>query len=395
MAAKSLIFIVNPGSASRKYALFVDGVEKASLHFEIEDGLVVGNLKYGGEMHTEKYDDSNLANAPHRTLPLLYKHKVIEESDTITAIGIRIVAPSNQFTADQLVTDRVVGLLERLSEESPLHIKTALLEIKQLRIRLPKVPIVAVSDSAFHDSKPDYASYYGIDTVVASKLGIKRYGFHGVSVGSLIESLDKQKMLLSKVIVCHLGSGCSVSAVENGKSVDNTMGYSPLEGVMMATRSGTMDVSAALALRRFLKISAGELEKYLFTQSGLLGVSGSSDDIRKLLESEAKGDKRATLALGMFIYRIQQAIGQMAAAMNGVSCILFTGTVGERSAIIRGRILDKLNYLGFEYSKLLNENTFEPKEVANIAKLSSKPILVVLTDESSELASRTIKFIKK
>jgi acetate kinase len=395
MATESLIFIVNPGSASRKYALYSGGGKKASLHFELVDDKVVGNLEYDGNKYSEKYDDGNLSNAPHRTMPLLYKYKVISDADKISAIGIRIVAPNKQFTKDQLITDDAIKVLEDLCQKSPLHIKTALLEIKQLKIRFPDVPIIAISDSAFHITKPDFASYYGIDTVVAKKLGVQRYGFHGISVGSVVKHLEEKEILLPKTIICHLGSGSSITAVQNGKSVDTTMGYSPLEGLVMSTRSGSMDISAALAIKRGLDLSDSEIEEYLFKKSGLLGISGTSDDIRKLLISESKGDVRAKLALDIFVYRIQQAIGQMSASMNGVNCLVFTGTVGERSAIIRGRILERLEYLGLSSSLSVNKQTFEPIELANIADLSSKPVLVVPTDESTEIARRTTEFCKQ
>jgi acetate kinase len=394
MVGKSLIFIVNPGSASRKYALYLGGEKKANIHFEIVDEKVVGEIEYDGNKYVEKYDDANLANAPHRTLPLLHKYKVLSETDKISAIGIRVVAPSKRFMQDELITDEIVSFLEDLSRESPLHIKTALLEIKQLRIRFPDTPIIAVSDSAFHATKPDYARYYAIDTKLADKLEIEKYGFHGVSIRSIVDKLEKNDILLPKTVICHLGSGCSVTAVENGKSVETTMGYSPLEGVVMATRSGSIDVSAALAIKRDLGFTPGELEEFLFRKSGLLGLSGSSDDIRQLITSEAKGDARAKLALDIFVYRLQQAIGQMAASMNGVSCLVFTGTVGERSATIRGRVLDRLGYLGFEISPKANEKAFEPVEITNIANMTSKPILVVLTDESAELAKRTEEYVK-
>jgi acetate kinase len=393
--SESIIFIVNPGSASRKYALYIDGVKKANLHFEIVDGSVVGELECDGNKYLEKYDDANLANAPHRTLPLLHKYKILIENDKISAIGIRIVAPSKRFMQDELITDEVVSVLEDLSRESPLHIKTALLEIKQLRIRFPDTPIIAVSDSAFHATKPAHARYYAIDTKLAEKLEIEKYGFHGVSIRSIVDKLEKNDVLLPKTVICHLGSGCSVTAVENGKSVETTMGYSPLEGVVMATRSGSIDVSAALAIKRDLGFSPGELEEFLFRKSGLLGLSGSSDDIRQLIASDAKGDARAKLALDIFVYRLQQAIGQMAASMDGVSCLVFTGTVGERSSIIRARVLKRLGYLDFEISPKANEEAFEPPEITNIANLSSKPILVVLTDEAAELAHRTEEYIKK
>ena len=394
MATESLIFIVNPGSASRKYALFAGGKRLANLHFELVNNKVVGNLEFNNEKHSATYDDGNLANAPHRALPLLRKYKVIGEDDKIAAIGIRIVAPSRQFTQDTLITDKVEKALDSLRQDTPLHIKTALSEVKQLKIRFPGVPIVGISDSAFHVTKPDYARYYGVDTELSEKFGIERYGYHGVSVGSVVHFLKKNEMLLPKTIVCHLGSGSSVTAIEKGKSVDNTMGYSPLEGLMMSTRSGSIDLPAALVIKRELELTDNGLEQYLDKKSGLLGVSGTSDDIRQLLISEEKGDKRAKLALDIFVYQIQKAIGQMAASMNGVNCLVFTGTVGERSAPIRGRILERLEYLGFICDKKVNNDTYEPSDIADLATDSSKPILVISTDESSEIARRTEQFIK-
>jgi acetate kinase len=395
MASKSLIFIVNPGSASRKYALYSDGQKIAGIHFELVDGKVTAHLEYADNKQVIRYDDSNLYNAPHRTLPLLREYGVIDENDKIVAIGIRIVAPSEKFTKDQLVTDAVIKSLDSLSRETPLHIKVAILEIKQLRIRYPKVPIIAISDSAFHVTKPDWARYYGIDTKLAKRFGMERYGFHGISVGAAVNYLKKHDILMSKTIICHLGSGSSVTAVNNGKSIDNTMGYSPLEGLVMSTRSGNIDVSAALVIKRELKLTDNGLEQYLDKQAGLLGVSGTSDDIRHLLTSEAKGDERAKLALDIFVYRIQQAIGQMSASLSGVNCLVFTGTVGERSAVIRSRILERLGYLGFECDIKVNNDTFETTGAANLATNDSKPILVLLTDEATEIARRTKIYISK
>jgi len=392
---KSLIFIVNPGSASRKYALYVDGQKRANLHFELVDDKVVGHIYFAGSQYTVKYNDSNLANAPHRTLPLLQKYKVIGLTDKIRAIGIRIVAPSRQFMKDNLITASVEQSLDRLSEETPLHIKNVLLEIKQLRARYPGVPIVGISDSAFHATKPAKAHYYGFDPVLATKLGIERYGFHGVSVGSVVKYLNDNDMLMPKTVICHLGSGSSVSAIMHGRSVDNTMGFSPLEGLLMSTRSGSIDIAAALELKRKMAWSDVELETYLNKQCGLKGVSGTSDDIRQLVISETKNDKRAKLALDMFVYRIQQSIAQMTAAMGGVNCLIFTGTVSERSFIIRGRVLDQLDYLGFKYDSKVNDATYEPEGVANIASHDSKPILIIPTDEAAELARRTEQYITR
>jgi acetate kinase len=394
MAMESLILVVNPGSSSRKYALFADGQKRATIYFEFEDGKVTGKVEYDGQKYPAAYDDADLSEVSRYVLPLIHQYKIISDTDNLTAIGIRVVAPVMRFTKDELVTDEVESALEAIQQKAPLHITTALSEIKQIKDHFPGTPLVAISDTAFHSTKRECAWYYGIDVKFAEEFGVKRYGYHGISVGSVVHYLKEKVMLAPKTIICHLGSGSSLTAVENGKSVDTTMGYSPLEGLMMATRSGTIDVSAALAIKRELQLTDDGLEQYLNKKSGLIGVSGSSNDIRQLLESEKQGDERAKLALALFVYRVQLAIGQMAASMDGVDCIVLTGTVGERSSVIRGRILDNLGYLGFTHDPNINEQTFEPTDVANIAIPSGKPIFVVSTDEAAEIARRTEQYIQ-
>jgi acetate kinase len=394
MAMESLILVVNPGSSSRKYALFADGQKRADINFEFEDGKVTGKVSYNGQKYPAAYDDADLSVVCRYVLPLIHQYKIISDTDNLTAIGIRVVAPVMRFTKDELITDEVEAALEAVQQKAPLHITTALAEIKQIKEHFPGTPLVAISDTGFHRTKQEFAWYYGIDPEFAEKFGIKRYGYHGISVGSIVHYLSEQEKLAPKTVICHLGSGSSLTAVADGKSVDTTMGYSPLEGLMMATRSGTIDVSAALAIKRELNLSDNELEQYLNKKSGLIGVSGSSNDIRQLLTSEEQGDDRARLALGLFVYRVQLAIGQMAASMGGVDGIVFTGTVGERSSIIRGRILDKLAYLGFTYDSTANDKAFEPSEPANIGLSNSKPILVALTDEAAEIARRTAQYIQ-
>jgi acetate kinase len=395
MAVKSLILVVNPGSASRKYALFADGKKRAIINFEFEDGKVVGKVEYDDKKCTAAYDNTDLSCVSSYVLPLLRKYKIIGKSENLTAIGIRLVAPMMRFTKDELLTDDMEQAMEAIQKKAPLHVSTVLVETKQVRANFPGVPIVIISDSAFHSTKRECAWYYGVDIELADKYEIKRYGFHGISVGSVVRCLTEQNKLSPKTIVCHLGSGSSLTAVVDGKSFDTTMGFTPLEGLMMATRSGNMDISAALAIKHALNLSDEELEEYLNKKSGLIGVSGSSNDIRQLLTSEEKGDKKAKLALNLLVYRIQLLIGQMVASMGGVDSIVLTGTVGERSSIIRGRILDNLKYLGFEYDSSTNDKTFEPLIATNIAIKSSKPILVILTDEAAEIARRVEQYIKK
>lgn len=394
MTPGSLILVVNPGSASRKYALFADGKRRAVINFEFEDGKVTGKVEYNGQKHPAAYGDADLNSVLGYILPLLHQYEIISDDENLTAIGIRLVAPTMRFTKDELLTDDMERAMEAVQREAPLHVSTDLAETKQIKAHFPGVPIIIVSDSAFHATKCECAWYYGVDTELADKYEIKRYGFHGISVGSVVRCLTEQNKLSPKMIICHLGSGSSLTAVNEGKSFDTTMGFTPLEGLMMATRSGNMDISAALAIKHALNMTDEELEQYLNKKSGLIGVSGTSNDIRQLLASEEQGDDRARLALSLFVYRIQLSIGQMAASMGGVDSIVFTGTIGERSAIIRGRILDNLEYLGFIYHKDNNNSTFEPVETVNIAIEASKPVWVILTDEAAEIARRAEQYIK-
>jgi len=394
MTPEFLTLVVNPGSSSRKYALYADDKMRATLNFEFVDGKVTGKVGYNGQKYPRNYEDTDLNGVSRYVLPLLHEYEIIQKEDNLTAIGIRVVAPSMRFMEDELLTDEVEDALKAVQQKAPLHITTALSEIIQVKEHFPGTPLVAISDTAFHKTKQEFAWYYGVDTDLADKFGIKRYGYHGISVGSVVHCLTEQNKLSPKTIICHLGSGSSLTAVKDGKSVDTTMGYSPLEGLIMATRCGNIDVSAALAIKRELSLSDDELESYLNKKSGLIGISGSSNDIRQLLASEAQGDDKARLALGLLVYRIQQLIGQMAASMGGVDSIVLTGTVGERSDVIRGRILDNLEYLGFSYDKETNHGTFEPKEATNIATVTSKPILVISTDEAAEIARRTEQYIK-
>lgn len=394
MAAESLILVVNPGSSSRKYALYADSEPRAVINFEFVNNKVVSIVDYNGQKHENHYDDVSLDDASRYILPLLHEHNTIADNETLKAIGVRVVAPSNRFTKDELVTPEIISALEAAEQIAPLHITTVLSEIKRLGDYFNGIPVVAISDSAFHATKPVWASHYGLNLDLAEKAEILRFGYHGISVGSVVQLMADSHTLPAKLIVCHLGSGSSISAVENGKSIDNSMGYTPLEGMMMATRTGNIDVSAALAVKRELGLSDSELEEYLNKKSGLLGVSGSSNDIRQLLANEARGDKRAELALKLFVYRIKQTIGQMAASLGGVDTIVFTATVGERSAIIRSRILEGLGYLGFNYDVQLNEKTSEPIQPVNLAIGGSKPVWVITTDEAAEIARRADKYIQ-
>ena len=250
-----------------------------------------------------------------------------------------------------------------------------------------------ISDSAFHARKPSYAWNYGINLQDADRFEIKRFGYHGLSVSSAVNELWNRGKLPPKVVVCHLGSGSSVSAVFHGRSIDNTMGYSALEGVIMATRTGSIDYTAAMALKTKLGLDDDQLEHYLDEKGGLLGLSGTSD-IREILDREANGDHIAHLALMTLIHSIHKAIGAMVVAMNGADLLVFTGTVGERSANLRRRIVAHLECLDFILDGNRNKSCLNPTEFTSISQAAvSKPIIVIPTDEGVEIARHTVKLL--
>jgi acetate kinase len=341
---EALTLVANPGSASRKYALFAGESLRASLHFEHVDGRIVCTLAKPDDRHTVAVDLNTLQDAAHHIATLFGDAGVLQDDEAIQRIGLRIVAPSSYFLQDRRVDDELIDRLNALRLLAPLHINATLAELTVLREIFADTPIIGVSDSAFHAHKPDYAWNYGISLDDADAFDVKRFGYHGISVAAAVRSLHTAEKHVGKLIVCHLGSGASITAVKNNKSVDTTMGYSPLEGVVMSTRAGSIDHTAVQALKTALALDDTQLDDYLNTRSGLLGLGGS-DDIRTLLAREKDGDHRAELALQTYVYSIQNAIGQMTAALGGVDMLAFTGTVGERSMPIRDRITAGLHYL--------------------------------------------------
>ena len=382
----SLILVANPGSASRKYALYDGTKELARVHCEWLYGRVVCTVEKGGEQHQAPVELLDLTEAGGQVVGVLQSHGLLPEGKTIGRVGLRVVAPSSYFLEDHIVDDHFIAQLRAIRKRAPIHIDATLAELDMLRRQFPHATVVGVSDSAFHITKPDYAWNYGISLEDADRYEIKRFGYHGLSVASVVQELHKEHKLPPKVAVVHLGSGASVTAVHGGRSMDNTMGYSPLEGVVMSTRSGSIDPTAVSALNDVFRWNATQTENYLNNHSGLLGLGGSSD-IRELLRREADGDHRSGLALKTYIYSVQKAVGQMASALGGLDALVFTGTVSERSAPIRDRVIDRLHYLDFILERHANEGITPGEPLALISRVArSKPIYVVPTRESAEIA---------
>ena len=390
-----LILITNPGSASRKYALYDGDQLLAQLHFEYEGKKVVCTLKDDkGAKKNIKVEIKDLNDAIAVVPDILKNEQYTTDKNKLVAVVVRIVAPGDYFTADHIVDAEYMKNLAEAEKRNPVHVPTTANEIRGIREHFKDVKIISVSDSAFHWEKPDTMKYYSFDMELADKYEIKRYGFHGLSYAFISRYMKEQRILPEKLVAMHLGSGSSVSAIFNGKAMDNSMGYTPLEGVAMSTRVGTIDVAAALSLKKALKIDSDEdFLLYLNKKCGLLGLSGSTDDMREIIQKRDEGDLRATMAHSIFVYRIQAYVGQMAASLGGVDALVFAGTIGERSDEIRHYVSQKLGYLGFRLDEDKNLNPEFTGKHALISAVDSKPIYIVQTDETAQMINRAQTFL--
>lgn len=381
----SLTLIANPGSASRKYALYDGDNLRAELHFEWQNGELVYNLSSPSSKPPTFADIASLSDASGKIVNILRDANLLNQGESIGSIGLRVVAPGSYFLEHRLIDDKYEEELKNIVGLAPIHVSACLEELTSLRTQFPAIKIFGASDSAFHATRPDFARYYSIPLKDSVSFDIKRFGYHGLSVGSVIRKLQDSGKLAPKIIVVHLGGGASVTAVLNGRSIDNTMGYSPLEGLTMSTRSGSIDPTVVFALKHLLKLDDSGIHDYLNNQSGLIGLGGSSE-IPELIEKEIAGDKKALLALNTFIYNVQKGIAEMASALGGIDALALTGTVSERSVEIRHHIAARLQYLDFSLDELENEAytlTAEPKVISKLAH--SKPIFIVPTNESKEI----------
>ncbi|MBQ8991986.1 acetate/propionate family kinase [Candidatus Saccharibacteria bacterium] len=396
MDKNKLILITNPGSSSRKYALYKGTDLVCSLHFEFEGKEIICTLKKAdGSKKVLKQTFKELTSTVANINRILTEEGYLGGMSKIDAILARVACPGEYFTEDHIVDEEYLKALEKGKKRAPLHVPVVAGEIEHFVKSFKDTPILAISDTSFHTDRPDLMKYYGFDTEIADKADIKKFGYHGLSIGSIVNYMKEQDILPEKLIVCHLGSGSSLTAVFEGKSLDTTMGYSPIGGLLMATRCGDMDPAAALALKRHLGYESDEsIEKYLNKECGLLGVSGQSDDMREILRLRDEGDKRGTFAHAMYVYRVQSCIGQMAASLGGVDAIVFTATIGERSDEIRRTVTQKLSYLGFSLDDEKNLGDLDERHV-NIAADGSKPIWVIRTDEFEEMLRRAALLLEK
>jgi acetate kinase len=321
---------------------------------------------------------------------------VLTKIDEIQAVGHRVVHGAESFSESTLITPEVVAKIEECIDIAPLHNPPNLAGIYAISQLLPKVPQVAVFDTAFHQTMPDKAFTYAIPYVFYTRDHIRKYGFHGTShyfVSHEAATMLQRPLDELKLITCHLGNGSSVAAVDHGKSVDTSMGFTPLEGLPMGTRSGDIDPAVPLYIMDKEELNLQQINALLNKHSGVLGISGISNDFRTLEEEAEKGDKRAALALEVFAYRLKKYVGSYIAAMNGVDAIVFTGGIGENSDIIRDMVVSDMEFLGIEFDTDKNR-TKKRGEAADISKPSSRvKVLVIPTNEELVIARDTRRIV--
>lgn len=395
------ILVLNCGSSSIKYKLFEiekkeviaqGGVEKIGL----PDSFLVVKLPNGEKVQINKPMPEHTIGI-ELILNALTDEKIgcIKNLSEIDAVGHRVVHGGERFNKSVLITEEVHREIEKCADLAPLHNPANLKGIDAISKTLPNVPQVAVFDTAFHQTMPDYAYMYALPYELYEKYAIRRYGFHGTShryvskrVCEFLGVDPKEK----KVITAHIGNGGSCAAVLYGKSVDTSMGLTPVEGLMMGTRSGDLDLGAAMYIMDKEHLTTAEFSTLVNKKSGLAGVSGVSSDARDIDAAVKEGNRRADLARKMFIYRVVKYIGAYAAAMNGVDIIVFTGGIGENDTFIRGEIIKGLSFLGITLDEGKNAAT-RGKEALLSTPDSKVQVCIIPTDEELMIASDTADLV--
>ncbi|MBQ2662424.1 MAG: acetate kinase [Clostridia bacterium] len=396
------ILVLNAGSSSLKYQLIdTDNGTVIAKGLCERIGLDNPKLVYGaaGKDKIEKIlDMKDHTAAIQYVLDILSDKEVgvVSSMSEIDAVGHRIVHGGEKFNKSVLITEEVLKDIEEISDLAPLHNPANLMGVRACQAIMPATPMVAVFDTAFHQTMPPKAFLYGLPYEAYEKLMVRRYGFHGTShyyVSERASELLGENGKDAKIITCHLGNGSSITAVAGGKSVDTSMGLTPLEGVVMGTRSGDMDPAIVTYLMEKLDLDIKGINEYLNKKSGVAGVSGVSSDFRDLSKAAAECNERAKIALDMFAYRVKKYVGAYAAAMGGVDAIVFTAGVGENDDAVRAAVLEGLEYMGVEADFELNANCPRGKEV-EISKSSSKvKVFVIPTDEEMVIARQTAELV--
>lgn len=397
------ILVLNCGSSSIKYQLI-----DMTTGIVLTKGVVEKIGLKGSFIKNERHDGDKVKLEgeilDHQTgigyilgMMISEKRGVIKGLNEIDAIGHRVVHGGETFQGSCFLDDVTIKGVEDCSDLAPLHNPANLKGIYAMKALLPDVPQVGVFDTSFHQSMPDYSFMYALPYSLYKKYGIRRYGFHGTShsyVSKRACEILNVDINTQRIITCHLGNGASITAIKNGKSIDTSMGLTPVEGLIMGTRSGDIDAGVLTLIMEKEEIDYSSLNTLLNKHSGVLGISGISSDMREVESAAAEGDERATLSLKMYDYRIRKYIGAYAAAMGGVDILIFTGGIGENGSETRENICKDFEFIGLEFDKKANDGV-RGKELVISTKKSKVTVMIVPTNEELVIASDTCEIIEK
>ncbi|MDQ7223867.1 acetate kinase [Staphylococcus haemolyticus] len=393
----SLVLAINAGSSSLKFQLIRMPEETL-----VTKGLIerigikdsIFTIEVNGEKIKDVKDIKDHEEAINIMLDSFKQHGIIDDINDIAGTGHRVVHGGELFPTSALVTDKVEEQIESLSELAPLHNPANLMGIRAFRKLLPNIPHVAVFDTSFHQSMPEQSYLYSLPYQYYKDYGIRKYGFHGTShkyVSQRAAEIMNKPIEELRIISCHIGNGASIAAIDGGESIDTSMGFTPLAGVTMGTRSGNIDPALIPFIMQKTGQNAEEVLNVLNKESGLLGISGTSSDLRDLESDAEEGKERAQLALDVFASRIHKYIGSYATRMHGVDLIVFTAGVGENSSTVRAKVLEGLEFMGIYWDPKKNETIRGEEGFINYPHSPVK-VIVIPTNEEVMIARDTVKF---
>jgi acetate kinase len=401
------VLVVNAGSSSLKYELYDMDEERSLAKGLCErvggEGANVEQQTHDGREYEVEVQMADHSVAFEQAIATLTGDEagVIDSLDAIGAVGHRVVHGGEEFASSVQIDDTVEDAIDRFGELAPLHNPPNLMGIQAARTLLPDVPHVAVFDTAFHQTMPRHAFIYGLPWEMYNEHGIRRYGFHGTSHRYVSlragEYLREQGIPNEdhKIVTCHLGNGCSMAAVKAGESIDTTMGFTPLEGLLMGTRCGDLDPAIVLYLAQHTEMDLEEIDRFLNKDSGLKGLSGVSNDMRDLQKASQEGNDRATIAMDLFAYRVRKYIGAYAASMGGVNCVVLTGGIGENDHLQRRWCVQDLEFLGIVEDPEKNTHPLPFENGITPIGTDDSPthLLAIQTDEELMIARDTVEVL--
>ena len=394
------VLVINCGSSSLKYQVIDSDSEQVLAKGLCERIGIDGRLVYQKAGLDKEITDAPMPThkeAVQMVLDALVNEKTGALSDLseIGAVGHRVVHGGEKFTTSTLITEDMIKAVEECNDLAPLHNPANIIGIRACQALMPNVPMVGVFDTAFHQTMPKKAYMYGVPYECYENYKVRKYGFHGTShsfVSKRVAEVNGTPYDATKTIVCHLGNGASICAVENGKSVDTSMGLSPLEGLIMGTRSGDIDPSAVEFIAKKENLDMAGAMNLLNKKSGVEGISGVSSDFRDLIKAKEEGNERAALALDMFSYRVAKYVGSYITAMNGVDVIAFTAGIGENTPTVRKAVCEYLGYMGVEIDDQINDAVHGDEKLIS-TPASKVKVYVIPTNEELAIARETVALV--